>query len=172
MESLSGLAGYTGRDIMTLMLDLIGLLMWLSLGGVVSGEATYYHPSLHGGIMRNGEVYNEMDAETVAVGIDPMGNPILPLGSRLLVCTETKCIKVTARDTGLFPTKDLDLSKAAFASLDVLAKGRLKIQWKLLPKERWNDEKNTSRTSRPMESRNQASALQQLFSCWGYRGKR
>ena len=114
------------------MLALIALLLTLWSGGIIHGEATYYHPSLAGQTMRNGEVYEEDNPTTVAVGIDHRGFPVVPLGSRLLVCSSAKCIQVEVRDTGLFPPTHLDLSFSAFEELDEIQSGRISIKWLIL----------------------------------------
>jgi rare lipoprotein A (peptidoglycan hydrolase) len=78
------------------------------------GEATYYHPSLHGETMADGTPYNQWDPTIVA-------SNAYPLGTTLRV-TYTKSITVTVRDWGLLVDKDgnpilLDLSRAAMHEL-------------------------------------------------------
>lgn len=73
-----------------------------------SAIATYYHPSLSGDTMANGQPYNPW-ALTAA-------SNDFPLGARLLVtyCTST-IVEVT--DRGAFPSGQLDLSQLAFYQL-------------------------------------------------------
>lgn len=48
----------------------------------------------------------------------------LPFGTRLNVCTPTKCVEVVVTDRGPFVAgRDLDLSEAAAAALGIKGKG-------------------------------------------------
>lgn len=75
--------------------------------GERSGLATYYHPSLAGWLMANGEPYNPL-AMTAA-------SNLWPLGARLRV-TYAESIIVEVTDRGKF-THALDLSAGAFRAL-------------------------------------------------------
>ncbi|KKM59988.1 hypothetical protein LCGC14_1546470 [marine sediment metagenome] len=71
------------------------------------------------------------DPSIAAVGITAHGDPVVSLGSKLIVCRIWlgPCIRVVVQDTGLFPSNDLDLSEAAFQKLGLLAEGRIEIAW-------------------------------------------
>ena len=86
--------------------------------------------------MRNGETFDMHDPATIAVGVLANGEPRVALGTKLLVCRLDldpnlvgPCLLGEARDTGLLPGADLDLSKAAFELLAPLDWGRIKIIW-------------------------------------------
>jgi rare lipoprotein A (peptidoglycan hydrolase) len=83
--------------------------------------ATYYHPSLHGSRMANGEVYNRWDPGIAACNWYPLGT----------------LLKVTRQETGehiYVRIKDrgsrgltLDLSEAGFGQLGGLREGRILV---------------------------------------------
>ncbi len=100
-------------------------------GSVTTGEATYYHPSLEGSLMRDETPYIPENPNIVAVAVDGRGNPVVPLGTWLLVCRvgAEKCIVAEVRDTGLFPPTDLDLSFAGFSALAEPGQDRIKVMW-------------------------------------------
>lgn len=84
-------------------------------------SVTYYHSSLHGGIMRCGGTYNRWD-QTIAA------SNWYPCGTRLLVTrTSTgESIEVTVRDTGS-ARLTVDLSEAGFQQLGSLSEGRINV---------------------------------------------
>jgi hypothetical protein len=112
------------------------LLTLHPVGEPVVGELTHYHSSLQGGIMRNGDVYDENDQLTVAVGVDWYGDPIVPLNSWIITCRierpEKRCLLLQVRDTGYFPATDLDVSLAAFKKLGIVGEKRFQIWWQVL----------------------------------------
>lgn len=93
-------------------------------------ELTFYHPSLAGGVMRSGEVYNPGDPSIVAVGVDADGDPLIPLGTKLTICRADllACTEAIVQDTGYLGS-DLDASEALFKQLSPLSTGRIKIIW-------------------------------------------
>lgn len=103
----------------------------LLLSLLMLGKATYYHPSLHGGVTRSGEVYNRWSPDTVAVA-DIGGVPLLAMGTWLEVCNEDTCIEVQVRDTGYFRWNNLDLSEGAFTRLAPRSRGRINITWRVI----------------------------------------
>ena len=119
------------------MYHLLALLMF-ALSGMTHGEATYYHPSLHGDLMRDETPYDQRDESIAAVGVDRDGEPSIPLGTTLFCCRADweRCVVLTVHDTGRFPTTDLDLSSAAFRLLSTGETGRIKIVWWQLDTER------------------------------------
>ena len=106
-------------------------LIMLAFVSMTYGEATYYHPSLHGDLMRDETPYDQHDESIAAVGVDREGNPSIPLGTALFCCRAdwTRCITLVVRDTGRFPNSDLDLSSAAFQRLSTGETGRIKVVW-------------------------------------------
>ncbi len=98
----------------------------------IIGEATYFHPSLAGGIMRGsgGQTYDPSDP-TIAAVADIQGQPVVELGTLLQICHNGRCIWVTAKDTGRFPGNHLDLSEAAFQQLAPTSRGRIPITWQV-----------------------------------------
>ncbi len=112
------------------------------LGPPTQGQATWYGEEVCTWIedklvcpqMRNGEVFDMNDPVTIAVGVDSENNPVVPLGSKILVCPAEdaffNCLLGEARDTGPFPTNNLDLSKGAWFKLfGDHGPGRLQILW-------------------------------------------
>lgn len=89
-------------------------------------RATYYHPSLAGGLMAdNATEYWRDQSGLVAVSIYGPWK----LGDVLYVCGPSgRCLWLEARDTGLMPWGDIDLSEADFlvlaGSLDM---GRMNV---------------------------------------------
>ncbi len=75
----------------------------------IQGTATYYHDSLVGGVMANGEIYNPWDP-TIAASMD------YSLGTELTI-TYSRTITVTVSDRGLLGRGHVDLSRAAFVEL-------------------------------------------------------
>jgi hypothetical protein len=78
------------------------MLTWL-IGLVISGVATFYHPSLDGGVMRSNEIYHRWSPDVVAV-TDINGEPLLPMGTKLNICADESgiCRIGIVRDTGYF----------------------------------------------------------------------
>lgn len=92
------------------------------------GNATYYHPSLHGGTMANGEPYNRFDPIIAA-------SPFFPLGSivRVTRLSTGAVIVVTIKDTAPSPGfLWIDLSEAAFIQLSPFVTGRFDVQLEVL----------------------------------------
>ena len=92
------------------------------------GNATYYHPSLHGGTMANGEPYSRFDPIIAA-------SPFFPLGTTIRVTrlSTGAVIVVTIKDTA--PTPGfmwIDLSEAAFIQLSPFVTGRFDVQLEVL----------------------------------------
>lgn len=81
--------------------------------------------------MRNGEVYNKQDVSVVAIAVNEEGEPIVPLGTELIICRKDleKCVLGRVQDTGRFPPEDLDLSQEAFDQLKTSETGRVDIIW-------------------------------------------
>lgn len=90
--------------------------------------------------MRNSETYHMEDPTVIAVGVDEYGDPIVPLGKTILVCTPVKCLVGIGQDTGYFDINNVDISPAAMAYLsnmsveDVLEEGGrvLDVSWVVL----------------------------------------
>ena len=110
-----------------------GLSGWVSgrfiaefaAGAVVEGEVTFYHPSLHGGVMYCGGIYDRFNP-TIAASTS------WPCGTRLRVHFGGNTVDVVVQDTGLLGPNHVDLSEAAFAQLAPLAEGRLAVQVEVL----------------------------------------
>ena len=94
----------------------------------VIGTATYYHPSLAGGLMRDGVTRYEPSMSGVAAATS------WPLGTVLEVCGPTRrCIQVVISDTGILGPGHVDLTEASFIALaGSLAPGRISITVKEL----------------------------------------
>ena len=116
-------------------------LLVLALTVMQPTTITYYHPSLEGNVMANGEVYNPDDS-TIAASND------YPLGSLLVVCptmhveaarnderqeTDHLCIIVIVKDRMRVDIHDwVDLSERAFTRLSPLSRGRLEgLVWRI-----------------------------------------
>ena len=116
----------------------IELILWVLLamipvGEPTVGQATYYHPSLIGGIMRDGTPYESSNPFIAAVGGDSQGQPSIPLGTWLLVRSDDGIyLLIQVRDTGRFPKGDIDLSSSGFERLAPLSRGRIGITWQKL----------------------------------------
>ena len=127
--------GVDGTDIRVewLFVQVQGLSGWVSgrfitqfaAGAVVTGEATFYHPSLHGGVMYCGGIYDRFNP-TIAASTS------WPCGTQLRVHFGGNTIDVVVQDTGLLGANHVDLSEAAFAQLAPLAEGRLAVQIEVL----------------------------------------
>lgn len=92
------------------------------------GNATYYHPSLHGGTMANGEPYSRFDPIIAA-------SPFFPLGSivRVTRLSTGAVIVVTIKDRAPSPGfMWIDLSEAAFIQLSPFVTGRFDVQLEIL----------------------------------------
>ena len=92
------------------------------------GNATYYHPSLHGGTMANGEPYSRFDPIIAA-------SPFFPLGTivRVTRLSTGAVIVVTIKDTAPSPGfMWIDLSEAAFIQLSPFVTGRFDVQLEVL----------------------------------------
>ena len=116
---------------------IIALLLALSVSSVWAQEltASYYSvASLKAegtykyskGVMANGKVFNEMALSCASCDY--------PLGAVLLVKSlengKTVRVKVTDRTNRRFKGKRIDLSAGAFAKLDKLSKGLIKVEVK------------------------------------------
>ena len=94
------------------------------------GNATYYHPSLHGGTMANGEIYSRYDPIIAA-------SPFFPLGSvvRVTRLATGASIVVIVKDRAPSPGfMWIDLSEAAFIQLAPFVTGRFDVQIEILSK--------------------------------------
>jgi rare lipoprotein A (peptidoglycan hydrolase) len=93
----------------------------VSASGSVGTTATYYHPSLHGSIMANGEPYNRWDPMIAACNW-------YALGTRLRVTRQEtgETIEVTVKDRGS-RALTLDLSEGGFSRLGGLREGRIRV---------------------------------------------
>ena len=92
------------------------------------GNATYYHPSLHGGTMANGEPYSRFDPIIAA-------SPFFPLGTvvRLTRLSTGAVIVVTVKDRAPSPGfMWIDLSEAAFIQLAPFVTGRFEVRLEVL----------------------------------------
>ena len=88
---------------------------------VVRGEATYYHPSLAGGLMYcNGDLYDPSDPQ-IAAAVS------WPCGTRLRIWRDERSVDVVIQDTGLLGPNHVDLSEAAFERLGLFAEGRIPV---------------------------------------------
>ena len=94
------------------------------LGLIIFCQATFYHPSLAGGIMRNGQIYDPEDSSVIAIGINDAGEPVMPMGTKLKVCSSRGCLIGIVQDSG-YLGKNIDLSPAAFSRLADLDDGRI-----------------------------------------------
>lgn len=93
---------------------------------IVDGEATFYHPSLHGNAMFCGGLYDRTDP-TIAAATG------WPCGTRLRVWRDDRSIDVVVQDTGLLASNQIDLSEAAFQQLGDFAEGRIPVRIEALP---------------------------------------
>ncbi len=92
------------------------------------GNATYYHPSLHGDTMANGEPYNRYDPIIAA-------SPFFPLGTvvRVTRISTGASIVVTVKDRAPSPGfMWIDLSEAAFIQLSPFITGRFAVRLEIL----------------------------------------
>lgn len=92
------------------------------------GNATYYHPSLHGDTMANGEPYNRYDPIIAA-------SPFFPLGTivRVTRLSTGAAIVVTIKDRAPSPGfMWIDLSEAAFIQLSPFVTGRFDVMLEIL----------------------------------------
>ena len=92
----------------------------------ITGEATFYHPSLTGDPMFCGGIYDPGDA-TIAASTN------WPCGTRLRLLTTESSIDVIVQDTGLLAPMHIDLSEAAFEMLAPLSAGRIAIVIEVIP---------------------------------------
>jgi rare lipoprotein A len=103
----------------------VTLLLGVAASGIAQAQtqttATYYHPSLHGNVMRWGGTYNRWDPTIAASNAYPAGTPL-----RVTRVGTDRSIQVTVRDTGA-PSLTLDLSEAGFQQLGTLAEGRIPV---------------------------------------------
>jgi hypothetical protein len=86
----------------------------------ITGEATFYHPSLAGNPMFCSGIYRPSDATIAAT-------TSWPCGTRLRVSSGDSSIEVTVQDTGLLGPAHVDLSEAAFQLLAPLDAGRIAV---------------------------------------------
>jgi rare lipoprotein A (peptidoglycan hydrolase) len=100
-------------------------VLWLAtdVSGLLAVEtmATYYHPSLQGGVMANGERYNRWDPEIAACNWYPLGT-LLKVTRR----GTDASIYVQIKDRGS-SALTLDLTEAGFARLGYLGEGRIPV---------------------------------------------
>lgn len=92
------------------------------------GNATYYHPSLHGGTMANGEPYSRFDPIIAA-------SPFFPLGTVVRVTRPSTgaAIVVVVKDRAPSPGfMWIDLSEAAFIQLAPFVTGRFEVRMEVL----------------------------------------
>lgn len=92
------------------------------------GNATYYHPSLHGLTMANGEPYNRYDPIIAA-------SPFFPLGTvvRVTRISTGATIVVTVKDRAPSPGfMWIDLSEAAFIQMSPFVTGRFDVRIEIL----------------------------------------
>ncbi len=95
----------------------------------MDGKASYYHNSLHGRKMANGQRYNR-DSLTCA-------HRTLPFGTRLLVTNPANGRQVVVKVTDRGPfvrSRVIDLSYAAATQLGTLRSGVAMVQIEVLPK--------------------------------------
>jgi rare lipoprotein A (peptidoglycan hydrolase) len=108
-------------------------VLWLAtdVSGLLAVEtmATYYHPSLHGGVMANGERYNRWDPEIAACNWFPLGT-LLKVTRR----GTDASIYVRIKDRGS-AALTLDLTEAGFARLGYLGEGRIPVSIEVVPPE-------------------------------------
>ncbi len=88
--------------------------------------ATYYHPSLHGGVTASGQPYDHYSVSAAC-------HYAYPLGTWFRVSYNGSTIDVQCNDRGAFMyypggQQHLDLSGAAFEQLAPLSRGRIQIQ--------------------------------------------
>ncbi len=92
------------------------------------GNATYYHPSLHGDTMANGEPYNRYDPVIAA-------SPFFPLGTvvRVTRLSTGAVLVVTIKDRAPSPGfMWIDLSEAAFIQMSPFSTGRFDVKIEVL----------------------------------------
>ena len=94
-------------------------------GDTVDGEATFYHPTLHGDPMFCGGTYDRRDPAIAAA-------TSWPCGTRLRVWRGDRFVDVVVRDGGLLPPNDVDLSEAAFEQIGDLTEGRFSVRIEVL----------------------------------------
>ncbi len=103
----------------------LAILAGVGLSGIAQAQtqttATFYHPSLHGGVMRWGGTYDRWDPTIAASNAYPAGTPL-----RVTRVGTDRSIQVTVRDTGA-PALTLDLSEAGFQLLGSLSEGRIPV---------------------------------------------
>ncbi len=92
----------------------------------IAGEATFYHHSLAGNVMRCGGTYDP-DNPTIAASTTH------DCGTRLRVWRGMRYVDVIVQDTGAFPVNDIDLSPAAFNQIGRPAEGRIRVHIEVLP---------------------------------------
>lgn len=83
--------------------------------------------------MFNGEAYDADSDDTIAVNLKASGEPQIAMGTWLLVCnTDNVCATGKVKDTGRFPSQNLDLAPRMFEKIGQLSKGRTPIHyWRL-----------------------------------------
>ena len=128
-------------------------LLWLAsdVSGLLALEttATYYHPSLQGGVMANGERYNRWDPAIAACNWYPLGT-LLKVTRR----GSDASIYVQIKDRGS-AALTLDLTEAGFARLGSLGEGRIPVSIEIitaesLPREVESDPADTAPPSLPL----------------------
>ncbi len=92
------------------------------------GNATYYHPSLHGDTMANGEPYNRYDPIIAASPFFPRNTVV-----RLTRLSTGAAIVVIVKDHAPSPGfMWIDLSEAAFIQLSPFITGRFDVRMEIL----------------------------------------
>lgn len=108
----------------------VGLLVISTLANAEVGIASYYADRFHGKIMANGKPFdmNKVSCATPIIN----GKRKWGLGTKLRVTNikNNKSIQCEITDTGAFAKygRSIDLSKRAFARLDKLGLGLLKVK--------------------------------------------
>ena len=101
------------------LLKLLTLTSVLLTGSpVLAGSATYYHESLHGRRMANGQIFSQHS--------NSIASNNYKLGTRLKVCHGKRCVVGVVRDR--CGNCSIDLSKALFRQLAPLKRGRIPVR--------------------------------------------
>jgi len=90
----------------------------LTSSPVLANTATYYHNSLHGRRMANGQIFSQ-HSNTIA-------SNRYKLGTRLKVCHGKRCVTGVVRDR--CGNCSIDLSKGLFKQLAPLKRGRIPVR--------------------------------------------
>ena len=102
---------------------LLALTVGASADGKQAGQATFYHSSLQGDLMANGEPYNQWDPTIAASNSHPLGTRL-----RVTRVATGESIVVRVADRGGFREPIVvDLSFAAFNELADPDDGRIRV---------------------------------------------